>query len=175
MKARDILILIGLVLLILALTAIEKYSEAQKEERRRAEFAQEQREWLARMTRQFEARWADLSDGLRTTLDSIAEAVIAGGVSPESLAVVIVDSVPAPAPETTPQSPPPTPRARPDTFARQVANEYQAALAALPGDLNAYESRVASEEVASLIRARHGLTEPHFDSLLKDAGKPEGQ
>ncbi|MEW5874812.1 MAG: hypothetical protein AB1752_06480 [Candidatus Zixiibacteriota bacterium] len=171
MKARDILILIVLVLMVLGLTAIEKYSEHQRDARQREEIARQQRDWQARMTTQFESRWNDLSAGLRHALDSIATSVIDGGVTPESLAVVVVDSTPV----TPILSDPPVAKSKPmgDTLALQVAHEYKAALATLPGDLNAYESRIASGEVASLIRAKHGLTEIQFDSLLKAAGRQE--
>jgi len=171
MKARDILILIVLVLMVLGLTAIEKYSEHQRDARQREEIARQQRDWQARMTTQFESRWNELSSGLRHALDSIARSVIDGGVAPESLAVVVVDSTPVAAV----LSAPPVAKSRPlaNALALQVAHEYKAALATLPEDLNAYESRIASGEVASLIRARHGLTEPQFDSLLKEAARQE--
>jgi len=171
MKARDILILIVLVLMVLGLTAIEKYSEHQRDARQREEITRQQRDWQARMTTQFESRWNDLSSGLRHALDSIAKSVIDGGVTPESLAVVVVDSTPV----TPILSAPQLAKSKPlgDTLALQVAHEYKAALATLPGDLNAYESRIASGEVASLIRAKHGLSEARFDSLLKVASQQD--
>ncbi len=177
MKLRDLLILISLVLLILALTVAEKYADRQRESRQLKHLVDEQLRWRRDAVRAFETRWDDLSVELRGTLDSMARTVLSTGVSPESLAVVVMDQPATPLPskpvtktkqEAAPKVPP---VARPDSLAAQVADAYETALGVLPADLNAYERRVATSEIASLLRARFGVTQVQFNSLLKAASR----
>ncbi len=167
MKTRDILILLGLVLLILGLTIAEKYADRQRELRVAQDAATDRALWQQRMNNALDKRWEDLSSGLRKALDSMATDVVAGGVPRDSLAAVILDSTFAgpPAPKSS-QSAARKP-APSDTLARAVLREYDKGITALPADLTAYERRVAVNEVVSMVRARFGLTPGQFDSLLK--------
>jgi hypothetical protein len=65
----------------------------------------------------------------------------------------------------------PPPPVTSDSLAFEVAAAYEDGLTALPQDLNAYEKRIAANEVASLVRARFGLTPAAFDSLLLEGSK----
>lgn len=146
----------------------------------------------------FEERWHDLSEGVRATLDSLAQATMAAGVPTESLATVVVevppetlwvdrpavDTVviekpddPEESPEKVAEITPPKPKVDPqkqlDSLALVVAKDYRAALKALPEDLNAYEQRVATNEVASVLRAKYNLSTKKFDEMLKRAVKLE--
>lgn len=175
MKTRDILILGGLVILILGLTIAEKYAERQREQRREAEAATERALWQERMNRALEQRWQELSSQLRRTLDSMASDVVAGGVSRESLAAIMLDSsfpgiaIPAD-PVIAPRQSADSSRAvASDTLPRAVLREYDRGLLALPSDLTAYERRVAVNEVTAMVRARFGLSPARFDSLLRQA------
>ncbi|GAB4323470.1 MAG: hypothetical protein Kow0074_15730 [Candidatus Zixiibacteriota bacterium] len=199
MRPRDILILVGLIVLILGLTVAEKFAQRNREERRQQELAIQLETRREQALEAFRDRWVDLSDSLRRTLDSMANEVMASGVSEESLAVMVVETPPETVyvesePEPEPQSQPAeivadlpdtnapaiedpvnepdakaTAEAEEDALARRVASEYHEALRALPSDLNAYELRVATNEVASLIRARYNLAPERFDTLLKRA------
>lgn len=179
MKARDILILAVLVVLILVLTIAEQYGERRQELRREQERLAQLEVWREKIGAAFESRWVDLSIDLRAALDSMAQEIIAGGVGEDSLAVVVVgssDEAPKaakqpPASVTQKQADSVSETLLADSLARNVAREYEAALAALPKDLSAYEKRVATNEVASLVRARFGLTPARFDSLLLRASK----
>ncbi len=175
MKLRDILILVGLIGLVLALTVAEQYAARRRELRKEEEQAAVLREWQGRVAAAFESRWTALSSELHATLDSIAQEVIATGISQDSLAAVLIQpqgttSLPAESASVagTHASP------KPDTvstaqLAAEVLQEYEKALAALPKDLSAYEKRIATNEVASLVRARFGLSASRFDQLLKQA------
>lgn len=195
MRLRDILILVGLVVLILGLTVAEKFAQRNREERRQQELAIQLETRREQALEAFRERWLDLSDSLRHTLDSMATAVMASGVSEESLAVMVVETPPetvyvesepeptaeeavadlpdtnAPAIEDSDDGSDPEAdaQAEEDALARRVASEYHEALRALPSDLNAYELRVATNEVASLLRARYNLAAERFDALLKRA------
>jgi len=177
MKVRDIVVLLGLIGLVLVLTVAEKYAERRRELRQESERAAELREWQGRIAAAFESRWTALSGDLRAALDSIAQEVIASGVSQDSLAAVLVQPQGESALfSTTGQTPAPgkdraiaTDSASLDQLAAGVLGEYEKALGALPKDLNAYEKRIAHNEVASLVRARLGLSTERFDSLLKRA------
>ena len=57
----------------------------------------------------------------------------------------------------------------PDSLAVDVTEAYSEALDALPGDLTPYERRVATGEVATLIRVRFGLSPGQFRSMLTSA------
>lgn len=178
MKARDIMILAGLVILIFGLTVAEKYSERQREAQQRRDEAAERAAWEQSITKAFEGRWQDLSAQLRRNLDSMANDVVAGGVTRESLAAVVVDSprplgggLVAAGERSARAAANSAPSADTDSLASVVLREYEKGLAALPTDLTVYERRVANNEVASLIRARFGLSVPRFDSLLKRAGR----
>jgi hypothetical protein len=182
MKLRDILILLGLVVLVLVLTIAEEYAERRREARLDGERQAELQTWQEEVRSAFDARWSNLSAELRTTLDSMAQEIIAEGVSRESLAAMVVEPNP---PVTVaedvlrdstesakPASEPPAPPAvTTDSLARAVAGAYEDGLAALPQDLSSYERRIATNEVASLVRARFGLTPARFDSLLLHASK----
>ena len=177
MKARDIMILAGLITLILGLTIAEKYSERQREIQQREDAVAERAVWEQRITASLDKRWQDLSSQLRRSLDSMAGEVVAGGVPRESLASVIVDSAysgvaSARGRATVPGAAQSQNKSVPaDSLAHLVLREYEKGLAALPADLSVYERRVANNEVASLVRARYGLSTPRFDSLLKRAGQ----
>lgn len=175
MKLRDILVLAGLIGLVLVLTFAEQYAVRRRELRMQEEQAAVLREWQGRIAAAFESRWTTLSSGLHATLDSIAQEVIATGISQDSLAVVLVQpqgADPAHAESSSVATNPAA--AKPDTvstaqLAVEVLQEYEKAMAALPKDLNAYEKRIATNEVASLVRARFGLSPSRFDRLLKQA------
>jgi hypothetical protein len=181
MKLRDIFILLGLVVLILALTIAEEYAERRREARLDSERQTELQTWQEQIRGAFDDRWTNLSAELRTTLDSMAQEIIAEGVSRESLAAMIVEpqglalpeaDVPQTAEETADtlaEKPPPPVTS--DSLAFEVAAAYEDGLTALPQDLNAYEKRIAANEVASLVRARFGLTPAAFDSLLLEGSK----
>ena len=177
MKVRDILILLGLIGLVLVLTVAEKYAERRRELREESERAEELRQWQGKIAAAFENRWTTLSGGLRAALDSIAQEVVASGVSQDSLAAVLDQSrgesvLPATsaAGAAVGKNPAlPADSASLNQAASHVLDEYEKALAALPRDLNAYEKRIAHDEVASLVRARLGLSPERFDSLLKRA------
>jgi hypothetical protein len=175
MKIRDILILMALVGLVLILTVAEKYAERRREARQEQEHAAELQRWQKRITVAFENRWATLSGGLRATLDSIAQEVVASGVSQDSLAAVLVQAQSGGTAHTEAVSEPAsdaktrTGSASAGPQAKDVMGEYEKALAALPRDLNAYEKRIATNEVASLVRARFGLSLSQFDAMLKEA------
>jgi hypothetical protein len=170
MRARDIVILGALVLLVLALTIVEKYGEHRREAQRQQEAAIERLQWQNRMGDMLDERWKDLSTGLRRSLDSLVRATVAGGVGEDSLAAIMAE---IPAGDTT-HAPFPAGSAVPakastpviDSAAYAVVRDYYKALAALPIDLNTYERRVAANEVASLVRAKFGLSVARFDSLL---------
>jgi hypothetical protein len=177
LKTRDILILAGLVVLILGLTIAEKYADRRREERREAQAVTERAMWQERMNKALEERRQELSLQLRHALDSMASDVVAGGVPRESLAAVLLDStfpgtesaattVGAPSQSNKPFRP-----VGPDTLARSVLREYDKGLVALPSDLTAYERRVAVSEVTAMVRARFGLSQSRFDSLLKVADR----
>lgn len=174
MKLRDIVILVGLILLILVLTVAEQYAVRRRELRREQEQEAALREWQGRIAAAFENRWTTLSSGLHQTLDSIAQDVIAAGVSQDSLAAIMAQSQStSPLAESVstaaPQTPAPSDTMSTQDLALQVLEEYEKALKALPNDLNAYEKRIATNEVASLVRARFGLSTGRFDQLLKQA------
>jgi hypothetical protein len=176
-RTRDILILGGLVILILGLTIAEKYAERQRERRREVEAATERALWQERMNKAFEQRWQELSSQLRRTLDSMASDVVAGGVSRESLAAVVLDSffpedIASAGPISVAHQPGSASRTvAPDSLASAVLREYDKGLLALPLDLTAYERRVAINEVAAMVRARFGLSAARFDSLLRHADR----
>ncbi len=173
MKLRDILILAGLVCLVLGLTVAEQYAVRRRELRQEQDRAVELREWQGRIAAAFESRWTTLSSELHVTLDSIAQEVIATGVSQDSLAAVLVQTHspdPMPAKSASAKGDQISPKAdsvSSDQLAREVLHEYEKALAVLPKDLNTYEKRIATNEVASLVRARFGLSASRFDFLLK--------
>lgn len=205
MRLRDILILIGLILVILGLTVAEKYAQRNREAQRQQEMAIELEMRREQSLEAFRQRWVGLSDSLRQMLDSMASEVMAAGVSEESLAVMVVEQPPEtvfvesePAPEPEPETeleehvadlpdtnapavedtvsdldPEAEAQTEEDALAMRVANEYHEALRALPSDLNAYELRVATNEVASLIRARYNLSSDRLDALLKRAAALE--
>jgi len=174
MKLRDILVLAGLILLILVLTVAEQYAVRRRELRQEQEQEAKLREWQGRVAAAFESRWTTLSSGLHATLDSIAQDVIASGISHDSLAAIMAQPQTATPPAESASAATAQAAPKPDTLstqelAHEVFGEYEKALKALPRDLNAYEKRVATNEVASLIRAKFGLTADRFDRLLKQA------
>lgn len=174
MKLRDILILVGLILIILGLTIAEQYAVRRRELRKEQEQEAALREWQGRIAAAFESRWTTLSSGLHQTLDSIAQELMATGVSQDSLAAIMAQSQSANPTAESASVVPPKPAAKSDTLstqdlAKDVLQEYEKALLALPQDLNAYEKRVATNEVASLVRAKFGLSASRFDQLLKKA------
>ncbi|MBD3297247.1 MAG: hypothetical protein GF341_01215 [candidate division Zixibacteria bacterium] len=203
MRLRDILILVGLIVVILGLTVAEKYAQRNREEQRQQEMALELEMRREQSLEAFRQRWVGLSDSLRLMLDSMASEVMSAGVSEESLAVMVVEQPPEtvyveadpePEPEPVPEEDvadlPDTnapaiedtvseadveaeAQAEEDALAVRVAGEYHEALRALPSDLNAYELRVATNEVASLIRARYNLSPDRLDALLKRAAALE--
>ncbi len=201
MRLRDILILIGLILVILGFTVAEKYAQRNREEQRQQEMALELEMRREQALEAFRERWVGLSDSLRQMLDSMASEVMSAGVSEESLAVVVVEQPPETVYVESEPDPNPEPeedvadlpdtnapaiedtvseadveaeaQAEEDALVVRVANEYHEALRALPSDLNAYELRVATNEVASLIRARYNLSPDRLDSLLKRAAALE--
>ena len=200
MRLRDILILAGLILLILGLTIAEKYAQRQREDQRAAEAARVASQRQEQIMTAFEERWHDLSEGVRATLDSLAKATMATGVSSESLATVVVETPPETiwvdrpvvdsvvvidekkpeeakeeVAETEPAKPAVDSEKQLDSLALVIAKDYRAALKALPEDLNAYELRVATNEVASVLRAKYNLTTTKFDAMLKRAVKLEDQ
>ncbi|MEW5702531.1 MAG: hypothetical protein AB1792_09915 [Candidatus Zixiibacteriota bacterium] len=169
MRARDILVLGLLVLLVVALTIVEKYGEHRRDDQRRQEAAIERLQWENRISDALDSRWKELSAGLRRSLDSLARATVAAGVNADSLVAVLGDTPvrdSAPATARGSVSSRAMIASRPDTLASTVAREYRAALASLPTDLNSYERRVAANEVGALIRAKFGLTVPGLDSVL---------
>lgn len=175
MKLRDILILAGLICLVLALTVAEQYAARRRELRKEEEQAVVLREWQGRIAAAFESRWTTLSSGLHATLDSIAQEVVATGISQDSLVAVLAQpqGAASPAPESLATAGEKA-ATRPDTvstaqLAAEVLHEYEKAMEALPKDLSAYEERIATNEVASLVRARFGLSASRFDLLLKQA------
>jgi hypothetical protein len=193
MRLRDILILAGLILLILGLTVAEKYAQRNREERRSQDMARALEARQEQALQSYRQRWDDLSEGLKFTLDSIAGELVTSGVPEESLAVLmaepVTETVYVEVPVTSesvrekPEEAPAQASDLPDTnalaveedpseedaLAQRVAREYHEALRALPGDLNAYELRVATNEVATLLRARYNLDNDRFDHLLKRA------
>jgi len=174
MKLRDIMVLAGLILLILALTVGEQYAVRRRELRKEQEQAASLREWQGRVAAAFESRWTMLSSGLHTTLDSIAQEVIATGVSHDSLAAIMAQTQNANPMAESPAAAAGASAPKSDTtstkdLAQDVLQEYEKALRALPRDLNAYEKRIATNEVASLVRAKFGLSANRFDHLLKQA------
>jgi hypothetical protein len=174
MKLRDILILAGLIVLILGLTIAEQYAVRRRELRKEQEQEAALREWQGRMAAAFESRWTTLSSGLHQTLDSIAQEVLATGISHDSLVAIMAQPQSASPMAESASAAPQEPAAKSDTLstrdlAKEVLQEYEKALRALPHDLNAYEKRVATNEVASLVRAKFGLSASRFDQLLKTA------
>jgi hypothetical protein len=174
MKLRDILILAGLILLILGLTIAEQYAVKRRDQRKEQEQEAAMREWQGRIAAAFESRWTTLSSGLHQTLDSIAQEVLAAGVTQDSLAAIMAQSQSANPMAESASTASPEPAAKPDTLstqdlANEVLQEYEKAIRALPRDLNAYEKRVATNEVAALVRAKFGLSASRFDQLLKVA------
>jgi hypothetical protein len=167
LKTRDLLILSGLVILILGLTIAEKFAERRREQRREANMAVERALWQQRMNNALDARWQELSSQLRKTLDSMASDVVAGGVSRDSLAAIVLDSTFPGSPSLPGASVTARRLATSDTLPVAVLREYDRGLLALPSDLSAYERRIAINEVAGMVRARFGLSSGQFDSLLK--------
>lgn len=168
MKTRDILILGGLVLLILGLTIAEKYAGRQRELRIAQDTAAERASWQQRMNNALDQRWQELSTQLRKTLDSMVTDVVSAGVPRDSLAAVILDSAFSGPPTQSANTSAARTTASTDTLARAVLRAYDEGVTALPADLTPYERRVAVNEVASIVRARFGLTPGQFDSLLKE-------
>lgn len=186
MKGRGFLILAGLIAVVLALTVFEKYGDYRRREHEEQAVAGARREWESRLNRMFDARWRQMSTEVRRVLDSLAEDVVAGGVDPEEFVQILSDQPPALPAENLADSVPVTPSPpasssgeqtpeeaqapeetqTPDPLALDVTHAYRDALKALPGDLTAYERRVATGEVATLIRVRFGLSPALFDSML---------
>ncbi|HUU44422.1 MAG TPA: hypothetical protein VM118_01710, partial [Acidobacteriota bacterium] len=71
MKARNILILSALVVVVIILTVAEKYRGYQQRVETEAAAAREREEWETRLNRMFDARWRDLSTEARNVLDSL--------------------------------------------------------------------------------------------------------
>lgn len=183
MKGRSFLILAGLIAVVLALTVFEKYGDYRSRERDEYAAAAARLEWENRLNRMFDARWRQMSTEVRQVLDSLAEDLVAGGVDPEQFVQILTeqppalpaevmadsgDAIPSP-PESSSEVQISEESTAPDSLAQDVTEAYGEALAALPGDLTAYERRVATGEVATLIRVRFGLSPGQFHSMLASA------
>ena len=168
MKARNILILSALVVVVIILTVAEKYRGYQQRVETEAAAAREREEWETRLNRMFDARWRDLSTEARNVLDSLARSLLAEAPATPAAGAAPTEIEPEATPETTQTSGGGLPLAV-DSLPQQVVATYESALSALPADLSDYERRVAVDEVGFLVRTRFELSESVFDSLLQAA------
>jgi hypothetical protein len=163
MKKRDLLILVILIGFVIFFTAWEKITQRKKEDVRLAALQAERAELEKRL-----AGYDFILDSMSTSMlhfiDSLkAEAAFFESVARQMQLEVADDHT---APETlAARAEPVAPK---DTVPELVLEEFDRAMADLPGDLTSYERKIAVKEIENTILAKVSLSREDFVAIRRD-------